>query len=98
VFLAVTGAAAAGLGLTDAAKATRAAVPRDLRTWPGVRREFRPAHTSKAFGGPGTAFRHGRVHEVGERQQCLLWLLALVMWIDGYGWDWAYEVAWANQP
>jgi hypothetical protein len=40
VFLAVTGAAAAGLGLTDAAKATRAAVPRDLRTWLGVRREF----------------------------------------------------------
>jgi selenocysteine lyase/cysteine desulfurase len=39
-FLAGTGAAAAGLGLTGAAKATRTALPRDLRTWPGVRREF----------------------------------------------------------
>jgi hypothetical protein len=39
-FLAATGAAAAGLGLTGAAKATRSAVPRDLRTWPGVRRDF----------------------------------------------------------
>jgi hypothetical protein len=46
-----------------------------------------------AFGGQGNAFRHGRLHEVGERQQCLLWLLTLVVWIDAYGWEWAYDAA-----
>src|SRR5215217_4361373 len=39
-----------------------------------------------AFGGAANAFRHGRLHGVGERQQCLMWLLALVVWFDGQGW------------
>jgi hypothetical protein len=39
-----------------------------------------------AFGGPANAFRHGRLHGIGERQQCLMWLLALVVWFDGEGW------------
>ena len=51
----------------------------------------------KAFGGPASAFRHGRMHEVGEREQCLMWLLALVVWIDGWGWNWAIEVARSRQ-
>ena len=37
----------------------------------------------QAFGGPANAFRHGRLHEVGERAQCVMWLLALVVWFDG---------------
>lgn len=39
-----------------------------------------------AFGGAANAFRHGRLHTVGERQQIHLWLLALVVWFDGQGW------------
>jgi hypothetical protein len=37
----------------------------------------------RAFGGPANAFRHGRLHAVGEREQCVMWLLALVVWLDG---------------
>jgi hypothetical protein len=37
----------------------------------------------QAFGGPANAFRHGRPHAVGERAQCVMWLLALVVWFDG---------------
>jgi hypothetical protein len=36
-----------------------------------------------AFGGAANAFRHCRLHGVGERQQCLMWLLSLVIWFDG---------------
>jgi hypothetical protein len=36
----------------------------------------------QAFGGPANAFRHGRLHAVGERAQCVMWL-ALVVWFDG---------------
>lgn len=39
-----------------------------------------------AFGGPANAYRHGRLHDVGEREQTLMWLLALVTWLDGKGW------------
>jgi hypothetical protein len=39
-----------------------------------------------AFGDSANAFRHGRLHGIGERQQCLIWLLALVVWFDGQGW------------
>jgi hypothetical protein len=28
----------------------------------------------------------GRRHPGGERTQCLIWLLALVAWVDGYAW------------
>jgi hypothetical protein len=41
-----------------------------------------------AFGGSANVFRHGGKHEIGEQEQCRLWLLALVVWIDAYGWDW----------
>jgi hypothetical protein len=37
----------------------------------------------QAYGGPANAFRHGRLHDVGERAQCLMWLLALIVWFDG---------------
>lgn len=36
-----------------------------------------------AFGGPANAFRHGRLHRIGERKQIVMWLLALVVWFDG---------------
>ena len=36
---------------------------------------------------PANAFRHGRPPAgVDEREQCLMWLLALVVWFDGEGW------------
>ena len=39
-----------------------------------------------AFGGAANTFRHGRLDDVGERQQSMMWLLALVVWFDGHGW------------
>jgi hypothetical protein len=39
-----------------------------------------------AFGGEANAFRHGRLDPVGARHQCLVWLVALAAWVDGWGW------------
>jgi len=39
-----------------------------------------------AFGGPSHALRHGRLHDVGEREQTFMGLLSLVTWLDGKGW------------
>jgi hypothetical protein len=44
----------------------------------------------QAFGEAGNTFRHGRRHAVGERQQCLVWLLALCAWLNGYGNWWPH--------
>ena len=46
--------------------------------------------TRHAFGGAANSFRHGTRPEVEEREQCLIWLLALTAWVDGWGWEWAY--------
>jgi hypothetical protein len=42
--------------------------------------------TRFAFGGEANAFRHGRLDPIGPRHQCLVWLVALAAWIDGWGW------------
>jgi hypothetical protein len=42
--------------------------------------------TRFAFGGEANAFRHGGLDPVGARHQCLVWLVALAAWIDGWGW------------
>jgi hypothetical protein len=39
-----------------------------------------------AFGGEANAFGHGRLDPIGPRHQCLVWLVALAAWIDGWGW------------
>ena len=39
-----------------------------------------------AFGSEANAFRHGRIGSWGERQQCAIWMLALIAWLDGSGW------------
>lgn len=42
--------------------------------------------TRFAFGGEANAFRHGRVDPIGPRHQCLVWLVALVAWLDVGSW------------
>jgi hypothetical protein len=37
-------------------------------------------------GGEANAFRHGRLDPIGPGHQCLVWLVALAAWIDGWGW------------
>lgn len=39
-----------------------------------------------AFGAEANAFRHGRIGSWGEQQQCAIWMLALIAWLDGSGW------------
>jgi len=46
----------------------------------------RAAMSRYAFGSEANAFRHGRRGTWGERQQCAIWLLALIAWLDGAGW------------
>jgi len=52
----------------------------------GMNERVRRFLTRFAFGGEANAFRHGRVDPIGPRHQCLVWLVALAAWIDGWGW------------
>lgn len=38
-----------------------------------------------AFGSIPNQFRHGTPYGIEPREQCLLWMLALAAWLDGYG-------------
>jgi hypothetical protein len=44
--------------------------------------------TRFAFSGEANAFRHGRLDPIGPRHQCLVWLVVLATWFDGWGWPW----------
>ena len=63
----------------------------ELSSAPALAERVRRVLKRHAFGGSASAFRHGRWHGIGERRQCELWLLALVAWIDVWGWDWALK-------
>jgi hypothetical protein len=40
-----------------------------------------------AFGDAANVYRHGGADPVvGWKEQCELWLLAIVAWLDGFGW------------
>jgi len=52
----------------------------------GINERVQRFLTRFAFGGEANAFRHGRVDPIGPRHQCLVWLVALAAWIDGWGW------------
>jgi hypothetical protein len=56
-----------------------------FRTLP-MREPVRRAMSRYAFGSEANAFRHGRQERWGERQQCAIWILALITWFDGAGW------------
>jgi hypothetical protein len=52
----------------------------------GMNERVRRFLTRFAFGGEANAFRHGRLDPIGRRHECLVWLVALAAWIDGWGW------------
>ena len=56
-----------------------------FRTLP-MNERVQKALSRYAFGSEANAFRHGRRGRWGERQQCAIWLLALIAWLDGAGW------------
>lgn len=56
-----------------------------FRTLP-LNDRVRRALSRYAFGAEANAFRHGLRGAWGERQQCAIWILALVAWLDVAGW------------
>jgi hypothetical protein len=52
----------------------------------GMNERVRRSLSRAAFSAEADAFRHGRVDPIGPLYQCLVWLVALAAWIDGWGW------------
>lgn len=69
----------------SSARAGRKAVATDLVLALPINARVQRMLNRFAFGDQASTYRHGGIHRIDQRAQCLIWLLGAVAWLDAYG-------------